>query len=202
MPIHQTNCPKSSQSWDSRSLQATGNRQLLRLVDVTPNDVNETVHRPPIRISNTARRSREHLSQDEVRLLVKAARQGRYGDRDAAAIWIAYNHGLRVSELCDLRWQDVRWSERKLTVRRLKGSRSGEHDLTETDLRMLGPVRKARSTPKPSDHVFLNERGGAMSAAGFRKMLARLTLPDDLTALAIHPHMLRHAAGYDLAQRE
>ena len=49
----------------------------------------------------------------------------------AAAIWLAFNHGLRVSELCDLRWGDLRWDERTLMVRRLKGSASGEHPLTE-----------------------------------------------------------------------
>ena len=88
-----------------------------------------------------------------MKTLIKAARaQSRYPDRDAAAIWLAYNHGLRVSELIGLRWQDVRWQGRKLTVRRLKGSRSGEHDLTKTDLRALGPLRKAR-VAKPSDHV-------------------------------------------------
>src|SRR6266851_386529 len=67
------------------------------------------------------------------------ARQNRYGARDAAAIWIAFNHGLRVSELADLRWGDVRREERKIMVRRLKGSASGEHPLTEQDKRFLGP---------------------------------------------------------------
>jgi site-specific recombinase XerD len=142
------------------------------------------------------------LSQDEVKALIKAARaQSRYPDRDGAMIWLAYNHGLRVSELVGLRWADVRWQDRKIMVRRLKGSRSGEHDLTETDLRVLGPLRRARIV-RPADHVFSNERGAAVTAAGFRKMLARLKLPDDLAALAIHPHMLRHACGYDLAGRD
>ena len=40
-----------------------------------------------------------------------------------------------------------------------------------------------------------------ITAAGFRKMLARLELPAELVALAIHPHMLRHACGYDMVGR-
>ncbi len=202
-------CPVNASFRDSDAKDGKAIRRNLRLVPTTPNDDNGTVRapadrKPPKRQTNASRRSREHLSQDEVKAIIRAARaQSRYPDRDAAAIWIAYNHGLRVSELCDLRWADVRWGERKLNVRRLKGPRSGEHDLTETDLRMLGPVRKARSTPKPADHVFINERGAAMTASGFRKMLARLMMPtDDLAALAIHPHMLRHAAGYDMAGRD
>jgi type 1 fimbriae regulatory protein FimB/type 1 fimbriae regulatory protein FimE len=194
------NCPENASSWDSQPKRREQNRGVLRLVTTTPDDVNGTV--PPRRVSNADRRPREHLSQDEVKALMKAARvQSRYPDRDAAAIWLAYNHGLRVSELVALRWGDVRWPERKLTVHRLKGSRSGEHDLTETDLRMLGPLRKGRAG-RPADHVFIDERGAAMTAAGFRKMLSRLSLPDDLAALAVHPHMLRHACGYDLAGRD
>jgi type 1 fimbriae regulatory protein FimB/type 1 fimbriae regulatory protein FimE len=144
-------------------------------------------------VTNAERRAREHLSRDEVLVLVKAARANRYGARDAAAIWIAFNHALRVSELVDLRWSDIRWQERKIMVRRLKGSSSGEHPLTEADKRFLGPL--SRKDQRPSDRVF------GISAAGFRKMLARLTLPANLAALAVHPHMLRHAAGYDMVGR-
>jgi type 1 fimbriae regulatory protein FimB/type 1 fimbriae regulatory protein FimE len=126
-------------------------------------------------------------------MLIKAARRNRHGARDAAAIWIAFNHGLRVSELVDLRWGDVRWAERKIMVRRLKGSRSGEHPLTEADKRVLGPLRGKGL--RASDTVF------GITAAGFRKMLERLELPEELAALDIHPHMLRHACGYDMVGR-
>lgn len=156
-----------------------------------PNAENGT--KPPRRIANAERRPREHLSRDEVLTLCKAARKNRSGARDAAAIWLAFNHGLRVSELCDLRWGDLRWDERKVMVRRLKGSASGEHPLTEQDKRFLGPLRTKGQ--RPSDTVF------GMTAAGFRKMLARLDLPADLAALAVHPHMLRHACGYDMVGR-
>jgi len=144
-------------------------------------------------MANADRRPREHLSRDEVGVLIKAARLGRHGARDAAAIWIAFNHGLRVSELVDLRWGDVRWEERKIMVRRLKGSASGEHPLTEQDKRFLGPLRGKGQ--RPGDTIF------AITAMGFRKMLARLELPAELAALAIHPHMLRHACGYDMVGR-
>ena len=165
---------------------------MLRLVtDTTPNAVNGTYR--PQRVTNAERRVREHLSRDEVLVLVKAARANRYGARDAAAIWIAFNHALRVSELVDLRWSDIRWQERKIMVRRLKGSSSGEHPLTEQDKRFLGPLRGKGQ--RPSDRVF------GITAAGFRKMLARLELPADLAALNPHPHMLRHACGYDMVGR-
>jgi integrase len=157
-----------------------------------PNAENGTKYRPR-RIANHERRPREHLSRDEVLALCRAARTNRYGSRDAAAIWIAFNHGLRVSELCDLRWSDIQWQERRIMVRRLKGSQSGEHPLTEQDKRFLGPLR-IRGL-RPSDRVF------GMEPAAFRRMLYRLQLPAELAALKIHPHMLRHACGFDLVGR-
>ena len=121
--------------------------------------------------------------------------EGYFGDLtdNAAAIWLAFNHGLHISELCDLRWQDIQWQERRVMVRRLKGSQFGEHPLTEQDKRFLKPLR----TPglRPSDRVF------GMEPAAFRRMLYRLKLPPELAALKPHPHMLRHACGFDLVGR-
>jgi integrase len=153
----------------------------------------KTGQTPPRRVANADLRAREHLSRDEVMALIKIARGNRYGARDAAAIWFAFNHALRVGELVDLRWLDIRWDERKIMVRRLKGSRSGEHILTERDKRALGPLRAKGQ--RPSDTVF------GITAVGFRKMLARLALPPEMEGLDIHPHMLRHSAGYDMVGR-
>ena len=113
--------------------------------------------------------------------------------RSGCSIWIAFNHCLRVSELCDLRWSDIQWQERKLFARRLKGGRDGEHPLSEMDKRFLGPLRKPGL--RPGDRVF------GLEAAGFRRMLYRLKLPAELKALAIHPHMLRHAGCTDMVGR-
>jgi type 1 fimbriae regulatory protein FimB/type 1 fimbriae regulatory protein FimE len=148
---------------------------------------------PPARRTNTEMRGREHLSRDEIDVLVKVARRNRHGARDAAAVWLGFNHGLRIGELVDMRWGDVRWEERVIYVRRLKGSQSGEHPLTEADKRAIGPLRsKGR---RPGDTVF------AITAIGFRKMMSRLALPEELAGLAVHPHMLRHSCGYDMYQR-
>jgi integrase len=165
---------------------------VLRLVQPAVSNAENGTFRPK-RVTNVERRPREHLSRDEVLALCKAARSNRHGARDAAAIWLAFNHGLRVGELADLRWSDIQWEERRMMVRRLKGSQSGEHPLTEQDKRFVGPLRQKGQ--RPADCVF------GITAAGFRKMLARLELPAELAALAVHPHMLRHACGYDMVGR-
>jgi integrase len=189
MPARVVPFPRTHGTNDDLRVRQTA---ALRLVPSDP-QMPRMGQTPPRRVANADLRAREHLSRNEVLALIKAARGNRYGARDAASIWICFNHGLRASELVDLRWADVRWEERKLMIRRLKGSRSGEHILTEQDKRALGPLRAKGQ--RPTDTVF------GITTVGFRKMLARLRLPAELAALDIHPHMLRHACGYDLVGR-
>src|SRR5437868_14802846 len=94
---------------------------VLRMVETAgSNAENGTTRFRPARVTNEERRPREHLSRDEVLTLCKAARRNRNGTRDAAAIWLAFNHGLRISELCDLRWSDIQWQERRILIRRVQ----------------------------------------------------------------------------------
>src|SRR6516162_11030314 len=75
----------------------------LRLV--RPTTVNRTV--VPTRPPNADLRTREYLTETEVERLMMAARENRWGHRDATMVLVAYRHGLRVSELVDLRWDQV-----------------------------------------------------------------------------------------------
>ena len=72
---------------------------------VTPATVNRTV--TPKRPPNKDLRTREHLTETEVERLIKATQDNRYGHRDATMILVAYRHGLRASELTDLRWDQI-----------------------------------------------------------------------------------------------
>ena len=62
----------------------------------------------PSRPKNRDVRSREHLLPDEVDALMQAAGQiGRHRLRDRALILVAYRHGLRVSELVGMKWDQI-----------------------------------------------------------------------------------------------
>ncbi len=138
---------------------------LKRTTKHTPAPVNGKV---PNRKANDALRTRSHLTEDEVARLLKIAKKGRYGQRDHLMVLMAFRHGLRVSELCDLQWSDDDFQAGTLYVRRLKGSRDSTHFLTGDESRPLRALHKASESP----YVFTSERGGPMSAAGFRKQLA------------------------------
>lgn len=151
---------------------------------------------PPLKLTNAERRSREHLTSGEVdRLIAAAHRLGRNGDRDAAMILLAYRHGLRVGELVTLRREQIDLQQGLLHVRRSKNGVPSTHPLRGPELRALRKV--LRDYPQTS-YVFVSERQAPMTAATFRKLVARAGEAAQL-GMPIHPHMLRHSTGFKLA---
>jgi integrase len=160
----------------------------------TPIIVNGTV--PPRLTPNSFRRPREYLTGKEVERLMEGARErGRYGHRDATMILIAYRHGLRASELCALRWDQVDFDRGLLHVRRAKNGTPSVHPMGGAEIRAL---RRLKREQLESRHVFITERRAPMTPAGFRKMIARVGEGVGFP-FPPHPHMLRHACGYKLA---
>jgi len=97
------------------------------MTDTSPTTVNRTLLR---RLPNSAYRVREYLTEKEVDRLIEAARKrGRNGARDAAAILLAYRHGLRAAELCALRWAQVDLNHGRLHVIRAKSGIESVHPL-------------------------------------------------------------------------
>ena len=151
---------------------------------------------PPRRVTNLERRSREHLTPAEVeRLIVAAGNEGRHGLRDATLVLIAYRHGLRVSELVSVRWEQVDLSRGTLHVNRKKNGESATHPLSGRELRALRQLRRAYHE---SPFLFVTERGGPITEATVRKLVARAGTEAGIE-LPVHPHMLRHATGFYLA---
>jgi site-specific recombinase XerD len=166
----------------------------LRLV--TPATVNRTV--APKRLPNADLRTREYLTEAEVERLMKAATRNRWGHRDSTMILVAYRHGLRVSELVDLRWDQVEFRTATLHVRRVKQGTPSTHPILGDELRALRRLQREQE-PK-SAFVFTSERGDPFSTAGFARMVERVGREAKLGFKA-HPHMLRHACGYALANK-
>jgi type 1 fimbriae regulatory protein FimB/type 1 fimbriae regulatory protein FimE len=149
---------------------------------------------PPRRIPNAERRSREYLTEPEIERLMKAAEKvGRHGHRDATLILVAYRHALRVSELIALRWDAIDFDQATIHVSRRKNGRDGTHPLSGREVRAL---RRLRRDHPDTAYVFVSERGGPMTDANVRKLLARAGA---CLGLPVHPHMLRHGCGYRLA---
>jgi len=171
------------------------NQEKKRTRKTRPTSVFGTV--PPRWTPYKERRDREYLTPKEVERLIAAAkaRGRRYGLRDATMILVAFRHGLRVSELCTLRWDQIDFQNAKLHVRRLKNGMPSVHLIGGEELRAL---RALHRDDQAGRFVFMTERGAPMTPAGFRKLLARLGMAAKFQ-FGVHPHMLRHATGYKLA---
>src|SRR3954470_543839 len=152
----------------------------------------------PIRPKNADVRTREYLTDDEVQRLADAAKTNRHGQRDATMILIAYRHGLRASELTDLRWDQIEFTSANLHVRRVKQGTPSTHPLLGDELRALRKLQREQQPKSP--FVFTSERGSPFTTAGFARMIERAGEAAKLDFKA-HPHMLRHACGFALANK-
>ena len=150
----------------------------------------------PIRKANAVYRSREYLSDREVTAMIEAAAAvGRHGTRDAALILLAYRHGLRVSELVGLRWDQADLRQGLLHVTRLKHGIASVHPLRGPELRTL---RRLQRDYPDTAYVFVSERKAPLTADTVRKIVGRAGQRAGIE-FPVHPHMLRHATGYKLA---
>jgi type 1 fimbriae regulatory protein FimB/type 1 fimbriae regulatory protein FimE len=163
---------------------------------VTPAIVNRTV--TPKRRPNADLRTREHLTEAEVERLMEAAKRNRCGHRDVTMVRVAYRHGLRASEIVDLRWDQIEFASGALHVRRVKRGTPSTHPILGDELRALRRLQREQEPKSP--FVFTSERGAPFSTAGFARMIERVGVEAKLGFKA-HPHMLRHACGYALANK-
>jgi len=105
-----------------------------------------------------------------------------------------YRHGFRVSEVVALRWDQIDLKQGLMHVNRVKNGVPSTHPVRGPELRALRQLQR----DYPGPYAFSTERGGPMTTSTVRKLLARA---GELAKLAfpIHPHMLRHACGFKLA---
>jgi integrase len=163
---------------------------------VSPTIKNRTV--TPVRLPNAELRTREYLTDREVQKLQDVAKANRWGHRDATMILVAYRHGFRVSELVDLQWNQIDFEAGTMAVRRVKKGSPATHPIRGDELRALRKLQREQDPKSP--FVFTSERGSPFTTAGFARLVERAGEAAKLGFKA-HPHMLRHACGFALANK-
>jgi integrase len=118
-------------------------------------------------VQKLSNRRRRYLTANELEKLIKDARKGRYGQRDATLILLIARHGLRVTEAIDLRWDQIDLVKGHLHVRRLKGGIHSVHTIQGDELRNLRELRRGQDPE--SAFVFTTERGGPDDALQCRQ---------------------------------
>src|SRR5215475_10965028 len=161
---------------------------------VSPTTVKRKV--TPRRPKNADVRTREYLTEKEVEKLIEGCEGTRRPHRDATMILLAFRHGLRASEVCDLQWTQVDFAGATLAVTRAKHGTRSTHPLTGRELRALRRLHREAESQSP--FLFMSERGSPMTVSNFQKLISRASEASGLKIKA-HPHMLRHGCGYKLA---
>ena len=144
---------------------------------------------------------RKHLTAQEVEKLLAATKGARNEARDRCLLLLMFRHGLRVSEACGLVLSQVNTESRVLHVARLKAGLSTTHPLRGNELKAIKAWLADRAKMKPeTDAFFISERRSPLSRKtawlAIRAYGRRADLPVDA-----HPHMLRHACGFALADQ-
>lgn len=190
-----TTFPKTPLNGKVSNLPGNKLQALVAAPRGTPNTVNGKV--PPLRVRNSDLRAREHLAQKEIDQLMEAARKaGRHGLRDSTLILLGFRHGLRVSELVSLRWDQVDLGQGTLHVNRSKNGSASTHPLRGVEIRALRKLRREYG----GIYVFSTERKGPLTTSTVRKLITRAGQKAELD-FPVHPHMLRHSTGYYLANK-
>ncbi len=144
---------------------------------------------------------RKHLTQIDVDRLIAATKESRHEMRDRCLLLLMFRHGLRVSEACGMTLSQVDIESRVLHVFRLKKGLSTTHPLRTDELKYIKAWLRVRAQMKPeNDAFFISERLNPLNRRtawdAIRRYGEKAHLP-----LAAHPHMLRHACGYELANQ-
>ncbi len=148
-------------------------------------------------------RSREHLKAKEIDRLLTAARDEqvtRNPIRNYCMLLLMFRHGLRVSELCGLQVPDVDFNEKTIAIRRLKHGVSGIHPLFKGEPQAIKAWLAVRANTD-SDALFVSEQGKPFTRAAINLIITKIAKAANLDHLSIHPHMLRHSAGYSAVNK-
>jgi integrase len=146
--------------------------------------------------------SMEHLEPAEVISVLRAAKAN--GPRQWAMILVAYKHGMRASEVCNLRVDDLDLKNGSIVIERLKGSLRTTQAITEHRGEPLLNEHRAlrewlRERPADgSDYLFTSQKGGRLDRTQFFRLFQAIAGQAGLPAEKRHPHALKHSLASHL----
>jgi integrase len=146
--------------------------------------------------------SMNHLEPDEVLSVLRAAKAK--GAREWAMIVVTYKHGMRASEVCNLRVDDLDLKNGSIVVERLKGSLRTTQAVTEHRGEPLLNEHRAlrewlRERPADgSDYLFTSQKGGRLDRTQFFRLFKAIAGRAGLPAEKRHPHALKHSLASHL----
>jgi type 1 fimbriae regulatory protein FimB len=145
----------------------------------------------------------QSLTKPELLDVLKLASESK---RNLAMVLLAFKHGLRPSEVCELRLSDIDLKNGIITVSRLKGSlKSAQNLLDQAGQPLLSEKRVLRAWLEERDtyndrsgYLFLSQKGGKLDRSAFYRVFQSLAKRAGLPKTKQHPHCLKHSLGFFL----
>lgn len=143
-----------------------------------------------------------HLEPNEVLSVLRTAKSR--GSREWAMILLAYKHGLRASEICNLELDDLDLKNGSIVIQRLKGSLRTTQALTEhrgepllNEIKALREWLRARRNDG-SDFLFTSQKGGRLDRSQVFRLFRAIAAVAGLPVEKQHPHALKHSLASHL----
>lgn len=143
-----------------------------------------------IRSPKAPRKLPQVLDPDEAKALVEVPTDAPLGLRDRALLELFYSSGLRLSELCSLRWRDLDLSDALVNVLG-KGNKQRSVPLGSHARAALSEWRASTGAANDA-HVFPGRGGGAITPRAVQLRMRHLAQQQGLFK-RVHPHLLRHS---------
>jgi type 1 fimbriae regulatory protein FimB len=143
-----------------------------------------------------------HLEPAEVLSVLRAAKAK--GAREWAMIVLAYKHGMRASEICNLRLSDLDMKNGSIAVERLKGSLRTTQAVTEhRGEPLLNEIKALRDWLRKrkddgSDYLFTSQKGGRLDRCQVFRLFKAIANEAGLPLEKQHPHALKHSIASHL----
>ena len=144
---------------------------------------------------------RKYLTKEEVMAMLNVALQGNHGIRNHCLIFMAFRHGFRISELLSITLSDIDMMSKQIYIQRMKNGFSTIHpfdDIEQEVIQRWLNERELYRSSSESDLLFISERSGQLSRKQAWQIIRKCGVSSNLRVNS-HPHMLRHACGYTLA---
>ncbi|OBW58861.1 integrase [Solibacillus silvestris] len=134
-----------------------------------------------------------YLSRREVALLQELTRQE---PRDRAIVETLYATGVRISELLQIKLEDVKWDSRQIWIRKGKGNKERFVLFTHDCAERLKTYLEKRE--KESVYLISNHRGGPLSRVFVEQQFRHFS---EELGFKVRPHTMRHTFAAHLAEK-
>ena len=138
-----------------------------------------------------------YLTEQEIKLLLKGTKKTRYPVRNNLIIFMIYRHGLRATELTNIKIKDVDLDSNRIWIKRLKNGLSVEHPIEGDEQRAIKRYLRTREDKNP--YLFINERKEQLTRKALNYLIDVSAEKGGLEK--VNPHMLRHSCGFYLANK-